>query len=181
MEKAKWWPWAWRCMPGNFHLCCLNPCFYLTRLLDFIFGWYRQQKWKFSEYFPWWERTCFYNYLLNFWTYEVDSISTFPGKAWSWEANCCHHHIFYSIYIKCYAHKPFLYWCLCFASCFFSIIKQTYLWMVLAQWRMSKSETPIIHYIMLTDSAKNRSYIWIYLILFWDEIEDQYHFMYISL
>ena len=45
---------------------------------------------------------------------------------------------------------------------------------------MSKSGTPIIHYIMLPDSAKNGSYIWIYLILFWDEIEDQYHVIYIS-
>ena len=66
-------------------------------------------------------------------------------------------------------------------SCFFSIIKQTCLWMVLAQWWMSKSGTPIIHYIMLPDSAKNGSYIWIYLILFWDDIEDQYYVMYLSL
>ena len=37
MEKAKWWPWAWRCMPGNYHLCCLNPCFYLTLVSLILF------------------------------------------------------------------------------------------------------------------------------------------------
>ena len=37
MEKAKWWPWAWRCISGNYYLCCLNPCFYLTLVSLILF------------------------------------------------------------------------------------------------------------------------------------------------
>ena len=103
-------------MPGNFHLCCLNPCFYLTLVSLILFLADKGSKSGIFQSIFLGERGLVFIIICRIFEHmKLIASQLFPTKPEAGKLIAATI-TFFIASTKYYAHKSFLYWCLRSAS-----------------------------------------------------------------